>query len=354
MDNKDIIPLYREDIDENSILVMRRRKRKKKRSFFKMLLCLMLIIGACSVMYKNFDKIENLARSFLSKIQNEQKSEFPPSFSTDSDGELTDDNIIADAPSDTVNIPKDAIAIIENSGKFTEVCNETELTLDLDYQKYEYTLATDVYKQYGNEAPLVLIIHSACMESYSNGVFYHTEDSFYRAESNVATVGKVICEALNKRNIKAIHIDDIFSNGSIYKSRAEFEKALDEALRMYPSISYVFDISRDILINDDLTMDKMITSINGSKMAQIKITVGSSSDESSTFWHKNLAFAQVLANECSDLIYNVTLCDFELSQNIKPISMRLDIGAYSNSIDDAILAGEELADNICNLLHQSR
>lgn len=354
MDNKNMILFTdtNENIDENSVLVMKRRKRKKKH-YFKRLLCFILIIGICYFAYENFDKIKVITNNLLDNIQNQQGSDIPPSSDTNIDSDLSNDSNSTDMPDEVIQIPNGALSIIENTGKYTETINETDLTLDFDYSNISYTSAEDIYKQYGNEAPVVLIIHSSCRESYSNGVYYHSDDSFYSSESNASTVGKVICDTLNKNNVNAIHIDQIFANGGIYKSRAEFEKSLNEALKRYPSISYVFDISRDVLINDDLTMNKMVTSINGSNMAQIKIIVGSSTDKNKTFWHKNLSFAENLAKENSDLIYAVTLADFELSQNIAPISMRVDIGAYSNTINDAILAGKELASCLCNLLHKS-
>ncbi len=353
MDNNKLILIDTEDdIPENSVMVVKRRKKRKKHSFFKRLLCFVIVLGLCYFAYTNFDKIKLVVNNIADNFNNAQNNENPPNNDSSENDNLSSDSDVPNIPSDTIKIPTGAFEIIQNTGSFTEISNEAGINLDFDFLNNSYTLAKDIYKQYGNEAPVVLIIHSSCKESYSNGSYYYTDDSFYSNESNVTLVGKAICDTLNDNGINSIHIDDIFANGSIYKSRAEFEKALNEALKRYPSISYVLDISRDILINDDLSMNKMVSNINGIDTAQIRLIVGSSGDENKSFWHKNLGFASKLATENSDLIYNVTLASFELSQNINPISMRVDIGAFSNSIDEALLAGNELALRIRDLLHQ--
>ena len=351
MDNNELIPTISDDISENSVLVVKRKKKRKKHFFFKRLLCFVLIMGLCYFVYRNLNEIKVMANKIVDKFSSGNNNE--PSFDSsiiDSDS-LSSDSGVVSPPEDIFTIPSDAFEIISNTGNFTEISNEAEISLDFDYSN-SHILANDIYKQYGNEAPVVLIIHSSCREAYSNGSYYYTDDSFYSNENNISLVGKIICDTLNDNNINTIHIDDIFANGSIYNSNVEFEKALNQALKMYPSISYVFDVSRDIIINDDLSMNKMVSNINGKDIAQIKLIIGSSSDENKTFWHKNLSFASKLAENNSDLIYDVTLSKFELTQNISPISMRIDVGAFSNSIDEAILAGNELALRICNLLSQ--
>ena len=358
MDNKDIIQYVNDDIEENSVMVVKGKRRKKKGSLFKRLFCIALIAVACYYTYQNFGEIRSLANKLIVQYRNGQANKSQPVDSntdtdTDTNSGSYDDSNITDLPENDIQIPTDALNIFESTGKFVEIYNEAEIEIDYSKLPEDFITVEDIYKKYGNEAPVVLIIHSSCKESYSNGTYYYTNDSFYSNENNVSTVGKVICDTLNESNINAIHIDDIFANGGIYNSRAEYESCLSEALKRYPSISYVFDISRDVLINDDLTMNKMIASINGSCVAQIKIAVGSSTDKSKAFWHKNLAFAKMLATENSDLIYNVTLAGFELSQNIAPVSIKIDVGSYSNTINDAILAGKELAKSICNMLHKS-
>ena len=351
MDKNEIIPLNNDRIADNTIKMT---KKRKKCSILKRLLCLILIMGMCYFTYNNFSEIKVIVDNILNSFSSTNDNNNPPVSDIGTSDNLTSDNIIEDVPNDTIQIPNGSFSIIECTGKFTEIKNDAEINLDLDFSSTSYYLANDIYKKYGSEAPLVLIIHSSCLESYSNGIYYRTDDSFYSSKDNVADVGKLICDTLNNNNINAIHIDDIFANGIIFNSRAEFEKALENALKIYPSISYVLDISRDTLINDDLSMNKMITESKENDMAQIKITVGSSLDESKAFWHKNLAFANMLATENSDLIYDVTLCSFELSQDISPISMRIDVGAYSNTINEALLAGKELAIRLSDLLHEDR
>lgn len=344
MNNSELIPLENEnDIDENSVLVVRRKKNNKK-YFFKRLFSLILVVYLCYFVYKNFSDIKNLTNKIIDKISSVQNDSDSPS----SDTNDTQDNTCS--PNESIKIPSGANKIYEQTGKFTKITNEAKLDLDLDFSITDYSLVNEIYEQYGSEAPCVLIIHSSCLENYSNGSYYQTDDSFYSSKENVALVGKIICDTLNDNNINAIHIDEIFANGSINSSKKEYEKLLNDTLKKYPSISYVLDVSRDIIINDDLSMNKMVYKLNGENVAQIKLTIGASEK---SFWHKNLIFANKIASENSDLIYDVTLSSFELSQNIKPISIRVEIGSYSNDIWEALLSGKQFALALSKILYQS-
>ena len=350
MDKKEIIPIEidKNDIEENSVLVVKRKKKRHRGNFFKKLLCLAFAIGLCYFIYTNFSDIKIFLQD---KFTNEQNIENPPNSDLGGNNNMSNDNDTLQKPDDTLEIPANAYKIYEQTGNFSEISNETGIEIDFSNIDSNFSLIKDIYKQYGKEAPCVLIIHSACQEGYSNGIYYEMNDSFYSNQNNVASVGKAICDTLNSNNINAIHIDDIFANGSIIGSKKEYENALSEALKRYPSIAYVLDVSRNTIINDDLSMNKMIFSSDNKKVAQIKLTVGSSGDKNKDFWYKNLDFANKLALENSDLIYDVTLSSFELSQNISPIAMRVDIGAFSNSIDEAILSGYEFAMRLSKTLN---
>lgn len=354
MDTNAIIPAENKenDIEENSVIVVKQKKKRKKYFFFKKLICFTIIIGLSYFAFINYKDIKDF---ILDKFTIEQSNINQTNENSSEDNNLSVDNSDnLNTPNENINIPSDAYKIFEKTMLYTEVTNETELEINLDCSNENYALANDIYKQYGNEAPCVLIIHSSCLESYSNGNYYKNSDSFYANQDNVSLVGKIICDTLNDNNINAIHIDDIFANGSIYSSTKEYKKTLEAALKKYPSISYVLDVSRNVIVNDDLTMNKMICNINNNNLAQIKLTIGSSTNENNSFWHKNISFANKLALENSDLIYDVTLSCFELSQDIKPIAMRIDVGAYSNSINEALLAGHEFALRLSEMLYQSR
>ncbi len=353
MKKTDVIPYedYEKIYDERKALSVR-EKKKRKTHFFKRFFSLILIVGLCGIIYYNFDKIQAFTSILFESSQGQSNN---PPLTSDSDLN-TDSSLSSDTENDNIQndnvIPPDSFKIIENNSCFTEITNEAGIEFDLSNIVSDVPNIEEIYKKFGNEAPIVLIIHSSVLESYSNGEYYSTSDCFYSNKDNVGDVGKIICETLNEHNINAIHIDDIYANGSIYSSTNEYKKMLSDTLEKYPSIAFVFDISRNVLINEDLSMNKNVVNYNEEKIAQIKLTIGTSNNEKTTFWHKNLLFAHSFSSKNNDLIYDLTLSKFELSQNIEPIAVRADIGSFANSKNEALLAGRELAIRLSEFLSQ--
>lgn len=357
MDNKELIPISElEDVEESSVQVVRRKKRRKK-SKGKRLLAFALVTVCIVYAYMNFDELSAFAISVKEKLSILENKNPPDSNlggdnnqNKNEDGEANSSKGENESEKEDVQveslIPENAYKILGNFESFTDVNNEAGVSLD--FEAVDLIKASDVYDQYGNEAPCVLIIHRNCLEIYSNGVYYSPSDSFYGYNDNVGDVGKAICDSLNECGIKSIHIDTIFANGGIYSSKKEYENALKEALKKYPSISYVIEISRDVSVNKDMTLNK---NVFNEHYAQIKLTIGSSIDENDIFWKKNLSFAKALAEHSENLICDITLSSFELSQNIEPVCIRVDVGSYGNTINEAILSGKELASAICTVLN---
>ena len=348
MDNKQLVPINTDnDTEQGSVLVVNRKRRKRKFKLRRFLaIALLVCIGYFA--YKNFSAIKEYANMhFNSSIENSSNND---QSSNPDDNDLIIDNPPT-PPSNLDEIPLEALTINKVTYQFTTINNETSLELSLNESERAFILANEIYKQYGNEAPVVLVMHSNALESYSNGEYYCTDDSFYSEKNNVSSLGAYVCKLLNENNINAIHIKDVFYNGSMHGAKEEFENKLSQILKQYPSISYVIDISRDIIFNDDMTMNKPITEIDENNCAQIKLTVGSNSEND--FWIKNINFANKFALESNNIIYDITLSPFELSQNISPISLKVDLGAYSNSYEEAKLASQELALRLSHLLYQN-
>ncbi|MBQ4510844.1 MAG: stage II sporulation protein P, partial [Clostridia bacterium] len=266
MSNNDLIPI------ENN----RPYKKKTKKHILLKLICYALILLLGYYAYLNLDNIKAYFDEHKMPSQNEQSNDKEPANTEKPQGGSTENN--DNKVENTVNIPKDAYIINSVTGLFSEINNESSIEIEADLSNETIPKIGDTYEKYGKDAPHILIIHSNCNEAYSNGRYYFTSDSFYSSKSNVGDVGKIICDTLNENHINAIHIDDIFGSGGIFHSRKELESAINEALKKYPSIKIVLDVSRGININDDLSMDKMVAEANEKNAAQISITVGSDNE----------------------------------------------------------------------------
>ena len=96
------------------------------------------------------------------------------------DDEIKNDNQINN---ENKNEEKDEIAegsyrILDTGAQKYEAINESGCEFDFS-SELTLTSVYEIYKRYGNEAPVVLITSSHQRESYSNGKFYSTSDKFY-------------------------------------------------------------------------------------------------------------------------------------------------------------------------------
>lgn len=336
MKNNEIIP-----IENDSALIV---YKKPKKRLFKILFFVVISITVIIICLNYND----LSAFFVSINDSNNQSDYSSNSSTDtSTNTATSTNSDTSADSSiSAAIPNGSHQILEGSFNFTQISNNT--SYEIGALEYSPKKAQEIYKKYGDEAPVALIIHSACKESYSNGVYYSTSDDFYSSNENVKEIGKFIASELTSLGINTIHIDGIFKNGALYSSKEEYENALSNALKEYPSIEYVFDISRDVLINDDLSMVKPICIIDGNKAAQAKIWVGTSNN--SELWKKNLSLATMIGATCPELVYDVVLSSFSYSYELCPTFLKIDIGAFSNTYNEAMLLSKALSTKIADLI----
>lgn len=276
-------------------------------------------------------------------IKNEESTD------TDADAENNagnNDTSTDDESSDNEEI-KDGYYKINEVGslKYTAT-NESGCEFDFSI-KFSKTALDEIYKKYGNDSPVVLITHSSVLETYSDGESYCTEGDFYAENKNVGDIGGVICERLNALGVGAIQLNELYASGAIHTSQAEYKKSLDEALKKYPSITYVFNISRGISVNDDLTMNKSYITKNGEKYAQISIISGTSWDTASSDQTENVRFAfdfsKFLNTQNKNFVKENVISRYPLSQNIAPLVANVDIGDYANSYEEAERAAELFA-----------
>ena len=95
-------------------------------------------------------------------------------------------------------------------------------------------------------------------------------------------------------------------------------------------------------------MTKPMCNINGLKIAQMKIWIGSSTKNE--LWKENLSLATMIASQNSDIVSEVVLSPFTLSYELCPQTLKLDIGAYSNTYEEALLLAEEASNRIASLI----
>lgn len=201
-----------------------------------------------------------------------------------------------------------------------------------------------------SEQPTVLIYHTHGTEGYVKGTTYTKEDDFRSVDTkqNIVAVGDAMKKRLNQLGIGVIHDTEMYDRDDYSKSYALSRRAVEENLRLYPSIKYVIDLHRDSVESNGVYA-KACTLIEGRSTAQVMLVVGT--DESGSnhdHWEKNLISALHLQNKMNELYPTlarpVYLRTASFNQDMSIGCMLIEIGTSGNTLEEAIRAAEYTAD----------
>lgn len=372
----DDMNLVRVDVDkivaQNGIKI-EKSKRKKQKRIIKPIIAIIILGVIAFLVYKSLPYIRSIDFSNLFEKENsdtppdENKENTENNGGNDSndqeqepdsneggenddeewnDNENTDDDNIASLP--------DGHYAITNSTQDFLLVNQSECTIDFN-KDFNLISAQDRYKIYGKDAPLVLITHFSSRESYSDGKSYTPQGVFYNDTENISTIGSEICKQLNQKGINTIHLNETYASGAIFASRSEYEASVRKALAIYPSICYVINLTREVEVNDDLTMTKHTFKHDEKDCCQISLTVGTSYSTLSDNQLDNCQFAYMLAEHLNknytSLVNQTTLSRFSLSQNIEPLCVEVSIGTYANSYQESLEGATLFAEGLSTLLN---
>lgn len=331
MDGKEIIPTNTEEF--SGVIVERSNRRTKKRYFLK-LFVVMLVTLAVILVYKYHIEIYEFLMGFNMQIHtpNTENSYTPP-------GNLVDDNKNDNqAPPPQTAIPEGAYVVYEETVLEHTIINESACDLEPSLQA-TFSSLDEIYNEFGKDAPVVLITHFSSRECYSNGKYYFTTDSFYSDEQNVGQLGALLCEKFNDIGINAIHLNEVYASGAVFSSQKEYNDALCGTLEKFPSISFVINLTRDVSVKKDLSLNKYVTYIENQPCAQLCIISGTSYDTLTEAQERNIGVALGLGKHINQtyngLVMSNTISRFALSQNYEPICFELELGGYGNSFEEA-------------------
>ena len=211
---------------------------------------------------------------------------------------------------------------------------------------------SELYEEYGKDAPVVLIVHTHGTESYSPHLAeeYADGESFRSLdpESNVVAVGREMKKIFDSHGIGTIHVETLFDaedyNMAYSLAAEEIKKITDE----YPSVKYVFDVHRDAMVAPDGTSLRPISNstvtVEGVSAAQIMLVVGTDyAGSGHAAWQDNLSVALKLQSAAlafdPDLMRPLNLRSASFNQQYTPGSLIVEVGAAANSLSEAKLAG---------------
>ena len=198
--------------------------------------------------------------------------------------------------------------------------------------------------------PKVLIFHTHSNEMYADSDPGNLMDG-------IAGVGEKLADILNNYyNIETIHHTgryDIVNGESMREGAYErMEPEIEQILQNYPSIEVAIDLHRDG-VNDDV---RLVTNINGAPTAKVMFFNGLCLLKKkgnlvqcleNPYIQTNLAFsfnAQLTANSMyPSFTRKIYLNAFRYSLHMLPKSMLIEVGAQTNTKEEAINAMGPLA-----------
>ena len=199
------------------------------------------------------------------------------------------------------------------------------------------------------DAPTVLILHSHATEGYSGTENYRSLDD----RENMIAIGAEIARVLEANGIATVHDEGYHDHPDYNASYANARSSIRNYLVQYPSIQIVLDIHRDA---SDSTSGQLITSatVGGQKSAQLMMVVGTDSNGNHhPNWQENLSLAlklsALLEQENPGISRPISLRRERFNMDLTPGSLLVEVGAAGNTLAEARLAANALAQAIVTL-----
>lgn len=205
-------------------------------------------------------------------------------------------------------------------------------------------------------APQILIYHTHATEGYADS----SDDD---VSTTVIGVGDYLEELLTEKyGYNVLHVEEKYDlvEGQLERSRAYNYACddLEQILAENPSIEVIIDLHRDGVDEDR----RLVTDVDGNSTAQIMFFTGlcrtnDSGELTSTpnaYIQDNLAFAAQL-EALGDAYYpgyvrGVYVKGYRYNLHLRPKSLLLEVGAQTNTVDEAMNAMVPFADILNKLL----
>lgn len=210
------------------------------------------------------------------------------------------------------------------------------------------------------DGPAVLILHSHGTESYTRTEDY-VESSSYRTLNenyNVVSVGERIAQVLEAGGVEVLHDKTLHDYPSYNASYNYARKSIEEYLKEYPSIRMVLDIHRDAVESSSGKQISYTVDVAGEKAAQVMLVVGTDAGGlKHPDWSDNMALAvklhAQLEKNVPGICRPISFRTQRFNQDLSTGALIVEVGAAGNTRQEALLAGELVAQSILDLAYGS-
>lgn len=210
----------------------------------------------------------------------------------------------------------------------------------------EQMLSKNMKLQKGVEGPQVLIYHTHSQEGYADSV----EGDL---NTTVVGVGDYLTELLeNKYHIKVLHHKGTYDVKDRDHAYSNAEKDIQQILEDNPSIEVVIDLHRDGVAETT----RLVTELDGKQVATIMFfnglsrttALGDISYLQNPYIQDNLAFSFQMQLKAAEYYPGfarpIYLKGYRYNMHFRPKSLLVEVGAQTNTLQEAKNAMEPLAD----------
>ncbi len=242
---------------------------------------------------------------------------------------------------------------LSGGAKYGEVLlsNTTSYTPDISAAlSAEYPIEINL-DEYDRNNPLILIIHTHGTEAYSpEQALTASKNDIQRSSDtseNMIAVGSLMAELLNDAGIPTVHCEIMHDLESYTRSYDLAADTIQNYLKKYPSIQYVFDVHRDAIIRSNGDMIRPVTMINGEVAAQIMLLVGTNEKGADhPGWMDNFTVAAKLQEKLTKsydrFARPINIRGASFNEQFTPGSLLIEIGSAANSLTEAKTAAKYL------------
>lgn len=201
----------------------------------------------------------------------------------------------------------------------------------------------------------VLIMHTHTTESFAEETYIKgAADRNLDETKNISAVGAAMAKVFEKNGIAVIHdrtVHDYPSYNGAYQSAAA---TINKNLKENPGIKVVLDVHRDGITREDGTKVKLVTEIDGEKCAQVMLVCGTNVNLTHDNWQENFKFASKIQAKAIEmfpsLMRPIDLRQERFNEQLTKGSLIVEVGSNGNTMEEAILGGEKIAEAICAVI----
>lgn len=217
---------------------------------------------------------------------------------------------------------------------------------------YDKLMGFDATLKQDNSLPQILIYHTHSQETF-------VDSDPTRAETTIMGVGECLTRILRDQyGFNVIHHLGQYDLESRDYAYTEAAKGLEAVLAEYPSIEVVIDLHRDAVPEDT----KLVTTIQGKEVAKFMFfnglsytrAMGELTSLPNPYVQDNLSFAfqmNLAAQEYyPDITRKIYLKGYRYNMNYRAKSLLVELGAQTNTVEEAMNACEPLAHVIAMVL----